>query len=130
MCLYSWQKRKKSSKDIICYKVFICDKDGNNLTSRYRDAFKWIIGKLTKAERAKAGCIKRDGEITTGYFHSYEKAKEAIESILSPELYHERGKSLLVYECIIPAGSYYYYGIHSDGREGYASKELIVVKCV
>ena len=122
MCLYSWTSRKKAISDIICYKVFICDTEGRNLSSRYRRSYKWQMGKLTEAERAKAGSVKKESEIRSGYFHSYQKVRDALTS---PELYLTQTK-VVVCKCIIPAGSYYYYGIHSDGKEGYASKKLII----
>lgn len=114
MCLYSCQSRKKATKDIVCYKILNCI--NGDLYSIY-GKHKWEVGTLYEAERAKPSYY--DDEIKFGYFHSYDKEIEINKYSLN--------SMQRVVRCIIPKGTYYYHGIHSDGREGYASKKLKVV---
>ena len=121
MCLYSWQKRKKATKDIECYKIFV--KTDGVIRSRYY-VYRWKFGEIQESQKALPGRIKRDGEVTSGYFHSYNSLSEAKRSLLC---YKENE---ILCKCIIPKGSYYYYGIHSDGHEGYASKKLKITEII
>ena len=114
MCLYSWQNRKKATKDIVCYKTLNCIK--GKLHSIYGRHI-WELDTVYEAERAKPNYY--EDEITFGYFHSYDKMFNQYS--LSPGLQRYA-------KCIIPKDTYYYYGIHSDGHEGYASKKLKIVE--
>ena len=38
------------------------------------------------------------------------------------------GGNPVIVKCIIPKGSYYYYGYHQGGLFGYASKQLKIVE--
>lgn len=121
MCLYSWDLRKKATKDIECYKIVVAA--NGKICSRYYD-YEWEIDKIHESPRALPSRIKSDGDITGGYFHSYYSLNEAKKSILC---YKEHE---VLCKCIIPEGSYYYYGIHSDGYEGYASKKLKITEII
>lgn len=116
MCLYvsSKKNRKKAKEDIICYKV-LNTKHGDLLS--IFEHFKWTLGVEETAE--KATDIWGD-KIRDGYFHTYDNYFNAVKESLFP--------GFEVFECIIPKGTYYYKGRHSDSFEGYASKKLIVVK--
>lgn len=121
MCLYSWESKKKAENDIVCYKVIKYD-DNGILSSPIQGSFKWELGKEYRAERAifsAFGCISK------GYFHSYISEWAAFNAQHS-----SLGcfKETRIFKCIIPKGTYFYQGIHSDGREGYASKSLKIVE--
>lgn len=121
MCLYKRGSRKRAKEDILCYKVLIY----NIKESKYHSKFKkyeWEIGVEKEAGKTKPGCISKYGEIGSGYFHSYKWAW-AINSNGSTSEYKE-----CIFRCIIPKGSYYYEGIHSDGIDGYASKKLKILE--
>ena len=120
MCLYSWQKRKKATKDIECYKIVLI-KNGV-IHSKYHDK-EWELNKLYEAENALPFRIKSDGDVTSGYFHSYDSFEEVKRWAFCD-------KNEVVCKCIIPDGTYYYYGIHSDGHEGYASKKLKITEII
>lgn len=124
MCLYIRGKgsKKKAEKDIVCYKILALDENGH-LCSRYKSYFMWIVDKTYRADNAWTGSIKA-GEVKEGYFHSY-----TYNPLYNPKQVDVLlVQNLVVYECIIPAGTYYYKGRHSDGVEGYASKSLKLIK--
>ena len=58
-----------------------------------------------------------------GFIHSF-KYKDAAIRFADRSLYVD------VVECIIPAGTYYFEGINSDGTYGYASTQLKYVKVI
>lgn len=128
MCLYSWKTKKKAENDIECYKVLKYDSNGI-LSSLFQDSFKWEIGNEYKAERAKY-IYKRN--IDSGYFHSYISEMTALDVYNSLIKDYNSGlgtfSELKILKCIIPKGTYFYEGIHSDGRDGYASKSLKIVE--
>lgn len=121
MCLYSWKSKRKSEKDIECYKVLKYDKE-NKLSSPYQDWFKWEVGVEYNADKAK---LIYDGEIHEGYFHTYDTYHSAVKSTFTmPGIQ----KKIVICKCIIPKCTYFYSGIHSDGHEGYALKSLKIVE--
>ena len=99
--------------------------DNGVLRSRYRSNFKWIVDKVYQADKAWTGSLRR-GEIKEGYFHSYSKVP--INTLNTNPFFDVYSLKECIYECIIPEGTYYYTGTHSDGMEGYASKYLKIVK--
>ena len=121
MCLYSWQSRKKATKDIECYKIVVVS-DGV-MRSQFHNDNIWELNKVYEAEKALPGRIKYDGDVASGYFHSYNYLDSARRAF-SYEKYE------IICKCIIPAGTYYYAGIHSDGHTGYASKKLKITEII
>lgn len=119
MCLTSFGSRKKAKTDIVCFKIFRVypKNDGLYIKSRIHN-YRWEIG---KAETCKRATSINYGEIHDGYFHSYTTVGEAM-------LQHGTSGSVpeYIFKCIIPAGTWYYEGIHSDHSHGYASKSLVV----
>ena len=125
MCLYTTRRKKKAVTDIVCYKIMMINKRGE-LCSLYRNNFKWIIGKVYNAGRAWTGSLKL-GEVKEGYFHSYMYNPAYYPNISLPSSLAS-GFDICIYECVIPAGAYYYEGIHTDKLRGYASKSLKIIK--
>lgn len=121
MCLYSWKTKKKAENDIVCYKILKYDNNGI-LSSPLQDSFKWELGKEYRAERATFSFF---GDISKGYFHSYISEMTAFNAMHSSLGCFKKSR---IFKCIIPKGTYFYEGIHSDGREGYASKCLKIVE--
>lgn len=119
MCLYPKYKLKKAKHDIVCYKVML-NKKSNIFYSIYWNTNEpWYIGEFKKGKHVWGRDFIFSGEIGSGYIHSYKDERDAITSC---------DDFLCVCKCIIPKGSYYYEGIHSDGKYGYASKKLKIVK--
>lgn len=121
MCLYKRGNRKRAQKDIIAYKILVYTKRD----ARYHSMFKnyiWDIGVEQEAKKAKPGCISKYGEVGSGYFHSYKNVVFGLNSESTSEY------KKCIFKCIIPKGSYYYEGIHSDGLDGYASKKLKILE--
>ena len=121
MCLYKRGNRKRAKKDIIAYKVLVYNRRDARFHSMYKN-YIWDIGVEQEAKKARPGRISKDGEVGSGYFHSYKYAFaiNISESTLDYKT--------CIFRCIIPKGSYYYEGFHSDGIDGYASKKLKIVE--
>lgn len=63
--------------------------------------------------------------LVKGFIHSFRKKEDAIMFAKCP------GHSYVdVVECVIPAGTYYFKGINSDGTDGYASTKIRYVKVI
>lgn len=129
MCLVLAGRRKKAKEDILCYKVLKEHLDINgdikHLNSPYFERYEWVLGKKASNEMPTPGEIDNN-QIKGGYFHSFSKEKDALdESWWHIPHFDER---IGVYKCVIPKGSIYYCGEHSDGGEGYASKCLKIVE--
>lgn len=118
MCLIVKGGKKKAKTDIVCYKIMAHYPRG--ICSRYHSFMMWEVGKEYQAFRACSGFIKKYKEIHEGYFHSY--CEIPITDINKDNEY--------VYECIIPKGTWYFQGMHTDGYDGYASKSLKVIRCL
>lgn len=125
MCLLPLHSRKKAKHDIVCYKIFRTTLSKNKklkIKSLFHN-YKWEIGKLETITK-RASCVYCKGNIYDGYFHSYATLVEANMQLgINDGCTNE-----FIYECIIPAGTWYYEGIHSDHRNGYASKSLKINK--
>lgn len=117
MCLIVKGGKKKAKTDIVCYKIMVQYPGG--ICSRYH-FMTWEIGREYQAYRACSGFIKKYKEIHEGYFHSY--CEIPVTDISKHNEY--------VYECIIPKGTWYFQGMHTDGNDGYASKSLKVIRCL
>lgn len=120
MCMLKLSSRLKATKDIVCYKVCICNTD-KIYSLHYRD-FIWELNKEYTADRAKIYYLP--DYVYDGYFHTFNKIEYALKE-------KEEGSFKIytkVYKCIIPSGAYYYKGLHQDGKEGYASKKLKIVE--
>lgn len=132
MCLLIQGNRRIAKEDIICYKVLAEWRNISTLkivsiASLFHQGNKWELGVEQTAERAVPRWFK--DQIEDGYFHSYKFQDSARTEKLWR--YSDSGVSSMtfgVYKCIIPKGSPYYYGIHSGGNEGYASKRLKVME--
>jgi len=120
MCMLKLSSRLKASHDIVCYKVCICNAD--KIYSLHNNHFIWELNKEYEAERASP--TRSKGNIFDGYFHSFDNIEYAKD--LAAHSYWV--KYAMVYKCIIPKGTYYYKGLHDDGRRGYASKKLKIVE--
>ena len=131
MCLLIQGNRRIAKEEIVCYKVLAEWRNISTLkivsiASLFHQGNKWELGVEQTAERAVPRWVKC--QIEDGYFHSYKFQDRA----LTEKLWHpDNGVSSMtlgVYKCIIPKGSPYYYGVHSGGCEGYASKRLKVME--
>lgn len=120
MCLYTNGKIKKAKKDIVCYKIMFNGRLRNTFHSIYWNTNEaWNIGSFKKGN----SIIKRYDiidEIGSGYIHSYKNESDAKKSV----------DEFTVCMCVIPKKTYYYEGIHSDGKYGYAAKKMKILKVV
>lgn len=66
---------------------------------------------------------KYSEHLTQGFIHSFKNKSDALK-FAKREIYID------VVECIIPAGTYYFEGINSDGTDGYASTQIKYVKVI
>ena len=129
MCLVKEGCKKKAKEDIVCYKVMSCLEDGSDIRSLFYSKCCWNLGETKIGKKAPTAFWK--DQVDGGYFHTY-----ASKALCYFALIYERSKHSLIerrlemYQCIIPAGSYYYAGRHSDGTEGFASKKLIIEKLI
>ena len=130
MCLTKFGSRKKSRYEKVCYKIFEENLTTHEICSRFHKGFKWEVGKEYEAERAHNGRLWYYGEVNSGYFHSYEKLEYAIDEVNNYYKNSNNAAYLVIYECAIPSDTPYYWGIHSDGHDGYASKRLILKKLI
>lgn len=131
MCLLIQGNRRIAKEDIICYKVLaewrnISTLKIASIVSLFHQNNKWELGVEQTAKRTVARWVKE--QIEDGYFHSYKFE----DSAYAARCFHHDdavpNMTFGVYKCIIPKGSPYYYGIHSGGNEGYASKRLKVME--
>lgn len=128
MCMLKLSSKLYAKEDIVCYKILrqMHIGDMTTLKSLLND-YRWVIGKRERASRSKA---RYDNKIYDGYFHSYREIPKKLPHI-SPFLDAMSVISIpVIYKCIIPKGSLYYEGIHSDALDGYCSKSLVVVEKV
>lgn len=124
MCLVVKGKIKKAKEDILCYKILRMDIITHELSSPYYYSMQWKIGEEYKnKEKAK---INFPNHIENGYFHTYELKYDACVNCR-----YNSGLSYndVVFEAVIPKGTYYYNGTHY-GRRGYASKKLKIIRMV
>lgn len=124
MCLLSETvKPKKAEKDIRCYKVLFRNKKTKELYSPYMSYYKWELNKEHKAERAR---YIHNRMVMNGYFHTFKHANVADH--LARNFKTDHMHTAVVYECKIPAGTYYFTGLDSQFHDGYASKKLVILE--
>ena len=124
MCLKSETIRsKKATSDIVCYKVLL--KKSHSLVSPFYHNFKWKFREIVEP-RDKAVYRFISKHIEDGYLHTFSSIYGAEDMVKDSSMRDH----LRIYKCIIPEGTYYYKGIQSGGRYGYASKKLKLVKLV
>lgn len=123
MCLKVKNVRsKKATEDILCYKVVKKNYKGD-LISPFYPKFVWQVGvEAGPNENAIRRFIPTD--IEGGYLHSFS----TISGALDMTLFGSDRKNLRIYKCVIPKGTHYYEGMHSNGFSGYASKKLKLIK--
>lgn len=123
MCLKVKNVRsKKATEDILCYKVVLKNHNGE-LTSPFYPKFVWQVGVETGPnERSIRRFIPKD--IEGGYLHSFSTISGAIDL----KIFNINKGRMEIYECVIPKGTHYYEGMHSNGFSGYASKKLKLIK--
>ena len=122
MCLTKTSSKLKATKDIVCYKVLQRYQD-NSIHSLVHHKYTWEMGKL--CENKERGRSYSDFCIEKGYYHSYETLRVAKNAVLN--ISHSND-DILICECTIPKGTYYYRGYHLYGLSGYASKKIIINK--
>ena len=129
MCLTKVGGKRKATKDIVCYKVLIETYNGNGekLCCSPYNKFYWEIGKEYKNEEIANNYGSKE-EIFSGYFHTFEKINECETKARKLIRSCRQNEALVMYECVIPKGTYYYYGYHQDGFWGYASKKLKITR--
>lgn len=121
MCMLKLSSKLYAKEDIVCYKILRqLSIDGITTLKSFYNDYKWVIGKHERASRSKA---RYDNNIYDGYFHSYREIPKEL-----PRINPSFDVIPVIYKCIIPKGSLYYKGIHSDALDGYCSKSLIVTE--
>ena len=148
MCLYSKNKLPKVSKqDIVCYKVL-----------KKKVSFEWgasemvveistpyenfpisdntINGKIefcATGEKEVSDSIEHSGykyEVGGGYIHTCKTKKDA-QSLVEHLRWFIFDPNILVYKCVIPAGTRYFEGATNPEKansRGYASEKIRFVK--
>jgi len=116
------QKKRRSADDIVCYKILIKDRYGNLFSPLH--PFLWKLNVEYKAERRWSPLARN--EVKDGYFHTYGDRPSGRIVVSLPA--HD--STVVLCKCIIPKGSYYYFGEHSNGVLGYASKKLKIVEII
>jgi len=114
MCLnikwYSWKHTAK--KDIIVYKYL--DKcNDNTLKTPYR-------GVIIEISKTYISVIERIDNVIEKALHSFAQQKGAQDNLFN---------QIVIVECIIPKGSYYYTG-KFIGHKAYASNKLIYKRII
>ena len=118
MCLYIKDSDEKVSKEPIkCYKYL--RRSHGEYSTPYQGtivADKVVVKSLLPEEKILGKYV-----VSSGYIHTFEHDRDAkIEAFPYYGTYR-------VFECEIPAGTPYYYGITEYGYNSYAS-ECIVIK--
>lgn len=148
MCLYTKQKEPKiAQEDIICYKVLeICNPEWNLesshkrkskktvLMSYFHSDFKWNIdknyrSKLVIEPRPIAESYEDFKYYVSKAFHSY-KTLESTKFFCYIISHQSDMDPCVIVRCVIPKGAKYCEGMHSDGKEGYASNQMIMKEVV
>lgn len=120
MCLIN-AKVKEVTEDIVCYKVYLRQK--NALISPYQRSLAPEFNTVAKTDL---------GEINEGYrvykgFHSFANFNNSIKEKREWALYYY-GIPVVV-ECIIPKGAKCYVGLFED-RVSYCSDSIKLVKII
>lgn len=136
MCLISQKYVKRSKKDIVCYKLM---HHGNSLGYIYTpftltrvdiDLVKnHGIFKPKYKIRTGEDIIDPGDSIGNGFIHAC-KTLEGAKKLKQWFGEVQPWKNIVIYECIIPAGSSYCIGHDDWYRGGYASNKLKFIKAV
>ena len=130
MCLFTREKRKIATEDILCYKVLLHNKSGNYYTSPYARSYKWDIdSKKVVSARGKIECkplpvydevgnpspyvsSEKTSIVSGGCFHTFKSFVDAVRLVKydSPLAKWENYYEAEIFECIIPKGTVYYHG--------------------
>ena len=145
MCLYSKNKLPKVSKqDVVCYKVLkrvISDWGSpiKEIRTPYENSTigdNTINGKIefrATGKKKVSDSIEYCGykyEVGGGYIHTCKTKKDA-QSIVENLKWFLFSSDILVYKCVIPAGTKYFEGVTNPDRantRGYASEQIRFVK--
>lgn len=145
MCLYSKNKLPKvSKKDVVCYKVLkrvISEWDVSKIEIRtpYENSTigdNTINGKIefrATGKKKVSDSIEHCGykyEVGGGYIHTCKTKKDA-QRIVEHLKWFLLSSDILVYKCVIPAGTRYFEGATNPERAntmGYASEQIRFVK--
>lgn len=124
MCLYITSDRLIAENDIECLKVLDI-----NLRSWYQK-FQYAFNR--KEEKREEDLLLTQGAMITSNikyygtegFHSYSTEDNDTSVV---RRYYDLAPDALFVKCIIPKGSVYYCGVHSNGLKGYMSNAIIPV---
>ena len=138
MCLYTQQfKALIATQDIVCYKIVY-----ENSAVSYQAPYVGTVIKKECIDEGEPYCAV--GECNTsrvehgwngyqrniiegGCIHTYADKRQAIYEVAFKREYLPpyRFEYYDLFECVIPQGVEYYYGVDSNGNESYASKSII-----
>ena len=131
MCLYTREKRKIATEDILCYKVLLHDMSGGYYVSPYARTYKWDInsGKVVAA-KGKISCeplrefdavgnpgpyitSEKTRTVNEGCFHTFKSFSDAVRFTKydSPLAKWDTDYEMEIFECVIPKGTVYYHGM-------------------
>ena len=148
MCLYSKNNLPKVSKqDVVCYKVLkknvSFDRDVPEMVIKISTPYEnfpignnTINGKIEFCATGKkkvSDSIEHSGykyEVGGGYIHTCKTKKDA-QSIVEHLRWFILDSNILVYKCVIPAGTRYFEGATNPEKantRGYASEQIRFVK--
>lgn len=139
MCLYTQQfKALIATQDIVCYKIVY--RTGSAVSYYKAPYIGTVINKKCIDEGepycAIGECIInrvlgwndfQRNIIEGGCIHTYADKEQAIYEVAFKREYltSDRIEYYDLFECIIPQGIEYYYGVDSNGDKSYASKSII-----
>lgn len=134
MCLVNTKYVKKSKKDIVCYKLMDHGKSPSYIYTPFTltrvDIDLVKNHRIFKPEykRTIGGDIICPGEdVTEGFIHAC-KTLEGAKKLKKWFGEVQPWKNIVIYECIIPAGSSYCVGHDDWYRGGYASNKIKFIK--
>lgn len=145
MCLYSKKKLPKVSKqDVVCYKVlkkvYVEDYNLSEIRTPYENfpiGNNTINGKIEFCATGKKTVSDLSTElygykyeVSRGYIHTCKTKKDA-QSIVEQLRWFILDSNILVYKCVIPAGTRYFEGATNPEKantRGYASEQIRFVK--
>lgn len=130
MCLYTHEDdRRVAKEDIDCFKLLL-----NNLQS-YHYRYKYILNSrehIMDESELKLERLNNHICIGTKGFHSYLPTEHNLLMVNAKHYpfssFFRPPRPLILVNCIIPRGSVYYSGRHSDGVLGYMSNAIIPIE--
>lgn len=130
MCLRTYQHTQQTAEqDKTCYKIVVKREDGY-FTPFLDEPIPLEVIKGKKTFKAKGKTLKlKNGcgyAIEGGNIHTYIYCSTAIYAVQS--FVNTYGGTLLIFECVIPKGTKYYYGTGYAKTHEYASKQIRFVK--